>query len=633
MSKVQTVRLFGVSENTIRERLTDVLSSDALAAVLSVCEEDAALQLEAAEDAVVEQAADTVINRLGGYVYSDKGESLEQLAVSLLIQKDKTVALAESCTGGLLASRLTGVSGCSQVFGTGVVSYSWDCKKRLLGVSADTLDTYGAVSDETAREMADGIRRQSDADIGIAITGEAGPNAAEDKPVGTVFVALADARRTWVKALQLDAATLDRAAIRRVAASYALDMLRRYLQAYPTVMAGGERHSDYMERRRQTPEPSTAGHRLVSAVLPWRGNRKRRLLKTTAWIAMLAVLISGVVTVYNHILTPITNRELQDDLANLYWGDTADLTDGQPDNDNYPVGMTAQFRGLYDINDDIAGWICIPETTMNYPVTLYADGYYGNHNFNDQYSVYGQPYFYDGNTRDTLQTDTVLAIHGNNTRDEQMFSSLLSYRRIAYLREHPYIEMNTLYSAAWWEIFAVAVVDERDRASKFDYFCRNFADDAAYDTYIDGLCRRSLFRANIKPTKQEPLLLLVTNAEKEYGFSGARLVIAARKVTIGQTQATYTVNPQMLWPTAYKRATATRSTTTTVTTTTTTTVTTTTTTQTADDTTMSTQTAESTTSSTQDSDTTTTTLPTDDTTPEDTNTDDTENNDDDYLGN
>ncbi len=630
MSKRQIICLFGVSEDTIRERLMDdVLSNDALVTTLSIYEELAMLQFEAQEDATVDWAVNTAFERLGGYIYSDKEQSLEELAVSLLTQKGKTVALAESCTGGLLASRLTGVSGCSQVFGTGVVSYSWDCKKRLLGVSADTLDTHGAVSDETAREMADGIRRQSGADIGIAITGEAGPNSGEGKPVGTVFVALADARRTWVKMLQLDATKLDRAAIRRVAASYALDMLRRYLQAYPTVMAGGERHSEYTERRRQLSQPSAAEHRLVSAALPWRGNRKWRLLKIIAWIAVLATLIVGMVSVYNRMLIPMTNRELQDDLANLYWDNTQDLTNDQPNESEYPIGMMAQFRGLYDINEDIAGWIRIPETTINYPVTVYADGYYGNHNFNDQYSVYGQPHFYDGNTRDTLQTDTVLAIRGNNTRDAQMFSSLLSYRRIAYLREHPFIEMNTVYNAAWWEIFAVAVVDERDRASNFDYFCRNFAEDAAYDAYIEGLCRRSLFRTNVKPTNQEPLLLLVTNAEKEYGFSGARLVIAARKTVAEQPQVKYAVNPQMTWPTAYKRATTTRSTSTTVATTTTTVTTwqtTTSVTQTSDDITTTTQESESTTTVTEDIETTTTTMQS-----EDTNIDDMEKNDNDHI--
>ncbi len=645
MSKQRVIRLFGVSEDTVRERLADVLSSDELTAVLSVRDEDAVLRLDAAEEDPLAAATQAVAQRLGAYVYSEDDAPLEALAVALLTEKNQTVAVAESCTGGLLASRLTEVPGCSQVFGTGIVSYSWDCKKQLLGVSADTLDTYGAVSAETAREMADGVRRRAGAGIGIAITGEAGPQAAEDKPVGTVFIALADAKRTWVKELHLDAATMDRAAIRRVSASYGLDMLRRYLQAYPTVMAGGERHTDYAERRRQAAEPQTTGRRLVTAVLPWRGNRKVRLLKMAAWTAALALLVFGVLAVYNRILTPMTNRELQDDLADLYWGGTADLTVEQSADGDYPVGMTAQFRSLYDINEDIAGWIRIPETAVNYPVTLYADGYYNSHNFNDQYSVYGQPYFYEGNARDTLQSDDVLAIRGNNTRDEQMFSSLLSYRRIAYLREHPVIEMNTLYTSARWEIFAVAVVDERERASAFEYFQRNFAEEGAFTQYIQHLRQRSLFRSDTDLTEQQPLLLLVTNAEREYGFTGARLVIAARQMTADEPSVSYSVNYQMRWPAAYAQRTTTRSTTrtttTTQTTTTTTAVTTSSTTTSETETTstsieMSTSTTpsvgESTTSSSAEDDATdaTTVLPPED---GDNDTEDTENNDDDHLGN
>lgn len=639
MSARQTIRLFGVSEDTIRERLADVWSEDALSAVLSVNEEDAVLRLDAADESSLSTAIQAVTQRLGAYVYSEADVSLEALAVALLTENNKTVAVAESCTGGLLCSRLTGFPGCSRVFGTGIVSYSWDCKKQLLSVSADTLETYGAVSAETACEMADGVRRQAGADIGIAITGEAGPQAAEDKPVGTVFVALADAKRSWVKELHLDAPSMDRAAIRRVAASYGLDLLRRYLQAYPTVMAGGVRHTDYAERRRKADEPQEKGVHLEH-LLPWRGKRKTRLIKSVAWLMVFALLIGGVLTVYNNILTPMTNRELQDDLANLYWDSTSDLTVGQPVDGNYPVGMTAQFRGLYDRNKDVAGWIHIPETAVNYPVTQYADGYYDNHNFGDQYSVYGQPYFYEGNTQDTLQTDTVLAIRGNNTRDEQMFSSLLSYRRIAYLREHPIIEMNTLYTAAKWEIFAVAVVNERDRASTFEYFMPNFADDEAFSSYIEQLCRRSLFRSTIEPTEKQPILLLVTDADREYGFSGARLVVAARKMTADEPTANYSVNYRMTWPAAYARRTTTRATTqttttrsTTLTTTTaTTTSTTVSTTETTTEPTSATTTqsvAESTTSSSSDAaEDITTTLPS-----ADDETEDTENNDDDYLGN
>lgn len=569
MNEEQILRLFGVQEATVRERLADVLPCDGLSVVLSGEEEDILLHLTAEKPETIEWAIQAITQRLGAFLYSLDGTSLEALTVALLTEKHKTVAVAESCTGGMIASRLTNVPGCSAVFGTGIVSYSWDCKRQLLGVSSQTLESHGAVSAETAREMADGVRRRSGADIGIATTGEAGPQAAEDKPVGTVFVALADAKRTWVKRLQLDATALDRTAMRRVAASHALDLTRRYLQAYPTVMAGGERHTDYIERQRVASNPAPKGG-LLATVLPWRGSRKTRLLKFFAWLSVLAVLVFGVLMIYNHILTPWTNRELQDDLADLYHDSISDLTVDAPADSHYPEGMMSQFRSLYDINADVAGWVRIPDTTINYPVMGYTDGYYHNHNFNDQFSIYGQPYFYKENGRDTLQTDRVLAIYGNNTRDEQMFSALASYRRIAFLRENPIIEMNTLYHAAQWEIVAVALVDERARASEFEYVLQNVDDDSAFKEYVTQLRRRSLYYADTELSADDSLLLLVTNVEREYGFNGARLVVVSRCITDKKSPLTYSVNSAMKWPAAYAGNTTTTTTTITTTTTSTT---------------------------------------------------------------
>lgn len=565
MSVEMIYRFFGIREQELHERLEELLIRSDITAELSSCEEDTVLRVTAPDEQSAQTVHESILSDAGVYLYSREDISLEEQAVALLKEKGKCVAVAESCTGGLLASRLTAVPGCSAVFGTGVVSYSWDCKQKQLGVSALTLQEYGAVSPQTAKEMAVGIRKSAGADIGISITGEAGPQAAEAQPVGTVYIALADAKRIWVKELQLDASTYDRNAIRRVSAAHALDLLRRYLQAYPAVMAGGERHvlSDHIKHRKA----AVRQNRFLETLLPWRGNSKRRVLKLTVWALVLALLISGMLLLYHNILSSDTNRELQGDLADLYWENTSDLTEDTMNDSAYPKGMKAQFRGLYDINSDIAGWVRIPDTSVNYPVMAYADRYYVNHSFNDQYSIYGQPHFDEQNTLDMLDEDSVLIVHGNNTRDEQMFSSLLSYRRIAYLREHPTIELDTLYTAARWEIFAVMLVNERERDSDFEYAQCDFADDAAFQNYIAQIKRRSLFLSNLEITAQDRVLLLVTDAQQEYGFSGARLVIAARCMTQGQATATYRSNTQVLMPSVmHRNTTSTTQMTTTITT-------------------------------------------------------------------
>ena len=148
-------------------------------------------------------------------------------AVALLKEQGLTVATAESCTGGMIAAAITDVAGASRVFGTGVVSYSCDCKRKLLGVSAATLEAEGAVCAATAGQMAAGVRRVGEADIGVSVTGEAGPIAAEHHPVGTVFIGLADGSGTIVEEHHFEG---DRAAIRRQAAEAVLALLVRRLE-------------------------------------------------------------------------------------------------------------------------------------------------------------------------------------------------------------------------------------------------------------------------------------------------------------------------------------------------------------------------------------------------------------------
>lgn len=116
--------------------------------------------------------------------------------VKALSQRGKTLACAESCTGGMLAENVTSVSGASAVFGLGVVSYSCEMKQSVLGVRGETLAEFGAVSATTAEEMALGVRLKAGAHIGISVTGVAGPTASEGKPVGLVFIGLSTAEGT-----------------------------------------------------------------------------------------------------------------------------------------------------------------------------------------------------------------------------------------------------------------------------------------------------------------------------------------------------------------------------------------------------------------------------------------------------
>ncbi len=141
----------------------------------------------------LERMIEEISARLGSAVYARGETGMEQVVGELLRSEGKTLATAESCSGGLLGSRITDVAGSSDYYLGGIVAYSNDLKQRLLGVSQSTLERFGAVSEQSAREMALGVCRTSGADIGVAITGIAGPGGgSEDKPVGTVAIALAE---------------------------------------------------------------------------------------------------------------------------------------------------------------------------------------------------------------------------------------------------------------------------------------------------------------------------------------------------------------------------------------------------------------------------------------------------------
>lgn len=531
MTKVLYV--YGLSEDALGHRLAEWCADPAAEVTFSVAAGRGVVTVSADDPTL----ADEVAACLAGYVYSDTDPSLAAAVVPLLTAHGLTVATAESCTGGLIAAALTDVPGASRVFGTGVVSYSNDCKQKLLTVSEDTLAAHGAVSAATAGQMARGVRRTADAAIGLSVTGEAGPIPAENHPVGTVFIALADKKRTWVEELHLEG---DRGAIRRAAADSVLWLLWRYLSAYPAVMAGGESHRAV--QKREIPRTQGAAHpRLLSRILPWRGDSRRRLwIKWTVWIAVLALLVGCLWAGYQYLLVPDRNRELQDSLGDLYYEST-DLTHNSADS-VYPQGMQAVFRGLYDMNTDVGGWIHIPDTGVDYPVMQFADGYYRNHNFDKEYSIYGQPYL---DEHFSLEHKQIRIIHGRNTGDGQMFSDLLNYRRVAYLQEHPVIEMNTLQGNAHWQIFAVCVRDSRDE-DRFDLT----AEPKDYNDFVASLLRRSLFLSDLTVTGEDDLLLLTVNAQREYGFNGAQLVVAARRITDVAQEAVYRVNNRAQMPAA-----------------------------------------------------------------------------------
>ena len=228
------LRIFGMGESDVTYRLRDVIeqqTNPTIAPYVKTGEVTlrvtALAQSEAEGQALLHPMIETVRERLGDLLYSDRGEDLAELCARLLTERHETLAVAESLTGGMLTSALVDVPGSSNFLLEGAVTYSNEAKIKHLGVAPETLKRFGAVSEERAREMAEGMRAVSGADLALATTGIAGPDGGTpEKPVGTVYVALSYAGGTQVKKLALWG---DRARVRSVTVLHALDILRRLL--------------------------------------------------------------------------------------------------------------------------------------------------------------------------------------------------------------------------------------------------------------------------------------------------------------------------------------------------------------------------------------------------------------------
>ena len=237
------IMTFGLGESPMEELMREKMSrmenpSLATYAKPSEVRLRATAKAESAEaaEAMLAPVVKDVTDFLGDYVYGVDVSSLEETCFRLLNEKGLTLATAESCTGGRVAERITALPGVSAVYRGGVVSYWTSVKADVLGVPQETLDAHGAVSEETARAMAEGARRVTGADIAVSVTGVAGPESDErGVPVGIVYIGLATPDGTFCRPLDLGKRRRDR--IQDLSSNHALDVVRRYLTGLPITLS------------------------------------------------------------------------------------------------------------------------------------------------------------------------------------------------------------------------------------------------------------------------------------------------------------------------------------------------------------------------------------------------------------
>ena len=227
----KSIRTTGVPESILQEKISDIIDANKEKCDIAFLPHrmlGVDIRLTSSDNQLVEDLINSIVPRIKKYVYGYDNDKLEQVIADLLIQNNLTVSTAESCTSGLLASRLTDVPGSSQYFKGGSVCYSNELKINDIGVDKDLIERYGAVSEEVAESLAKNIAQKNNTDIGIGITGIAGPDGGtEKKPVGLVFVGIFYKNNLYIKRYNL---TPDRITNRELTVTLCLNEIRKILR-------------------------------------------------------------------------------------------------------------------------------------------------------------------------------------------------------------------------------------------------------------------------------------------------------------------------------------------------------------------------------------------------------------------
>lgn len=278
------------------------------------------------------------------------------------------------------------------------------------------------------------------------------------------------------------------------------------------------------ERGQQTPAPTQSGHEAPSAPAPKAKRRRSSIGYTVAMIFFGAVFLVSAGLLVKRFLD---DRKTENEFASLQAmiDTTTDAQDPTGENVN-PNG--AKFAALRDKNSDFIGWISIDGTNLDFPV-MYAPtnkDFYLRHDFNKEYSIYGVPYLDEKTTLGANAESDNLIIYGHNMKTGTIFGCLTGYKKADYYQQHPYIEFDTVYGDAQYEVFAAFAIDVVNDTS-FVYNQYVDMDEESYNAYVEEVCRRSDVDTGIRPAYGEQLLTLSTC---EYSTDNGRFVVVARRV-------------------------------------------------------------------------------------------------------
>ncbi|MBQ4093546.1 MAG: competence/damage-inducible protein A [Oscillospiraceae bacterium] len=525
----KTLRVTGIGESALETKVKELLYGEnphtALYAKMGEVEVviTAYAADEQAAELLCEQKAAQLRELLGEYIYSENGASLAETVVSELSKSGRTVALAESCTGGMVAGMLTDVAGASAVFEYGIASYADWVKIGALDVDRSLVNKHTAISSVVAAEMARGAMRHGRADYGVGITGVAGPGRGPylDKPVGLVYIAVCDKKRTVVRKYNFGDKR-SRADVRRWASIAALELLRRFHMELPLegdcATYGSRQIADMTRKGRQRTKAGLAARKTVSALL--------------AICVTAAACFFGV-----QGARAAENRSSYRRLAREF---------------SYEAAQSDAFAALTAQNSDTAGWLRNETGSIDtVVVTERNDLFYSGHDFYKDVNSLGCA---------ALQQDTLLAQRPQNlvvtascAGEDVQFYALPNYLDAAYAQQNALFSFSCLQFNGQYRVVSAFLVDSAEGIDDI-LFAPSFQSDEQLEQFVVNIKMRSVLGSELDINSSDRFLTLVCDYP-EGGWDGCRMVVVARQLRSGETltdaQTAFSGNTAALYPAAW----------------------------------------------------------------------------------
>ncbi|MBR0343166.1 MAG: competence/damage-inducible protein A [Oscillospiraceae bacterium] len=525
--KEASLMVIGIPESELETKIQDLLYGDNPYCALYAQEGTVEIHISAYAD--TEEEAEKLLtdkliafkSLLGDAVYADSKMEISEAVVNELLKNKKTVAVAESCTGGMVSQQITAVAGSSACYEYGATTYADWTKNSYLDINATLLNKYTAVSSVVAVEMARGIRKKGKADFGVGVTGIAGPGKGNylDKEVGQVYIAVCDKKKAVVKEFNFGDKR-SRENIRVLSAKNTFDMLRRFMESKP-IEGGKEYTSSQIANMNRTAEPRTKAGIMAK--------------KVVSIVAALGILFGGS-TYASQRAAASSDRAVYQDLNAVY-------------TEEYEADPGEALDNILNRNEDAIGWLFGANGEISTPVVrARQDDYYEDHDFLKNNNQYGCAYALEETPLDGAAENIVIT--ASKEGKGILFSNLPNYLQQRYASRNRFFSFQSRENKSTYEVYSVFLLDKYEGIDGY-IFTPTFRDEVAFRQFVISTKMRSIYSTDLPLSFTDRFLTLVCPMDQEW--EGCKLVVVARKVQDSETtRATaLSMNGSALYPAAW----------------------------------------------------------------------------------